>query len=63
MAHEQEEWNARILSSPGSGGEAGTASVGCYLEQREEAYAEPHEYFNVLSYRSLGSFSFLAETV
>ncbi|XP_047581366.1 T-cell immunoreceptor with Ig and ITIM domains isoform X2 [Lutra lutra] len=63
VAHEQEEWNARVLSSPGSGSKAGTAPVGCYLEQRGDACAEPHDYFNVLSYRSLGSFGFLAETV
>ncbi|VCX30779.1 unnamed protein product, partial [Gulo gulo] len=63
VAHEQEEWNARILSSPGSGRQAGMTPVGCYLEQRGDACAEPHDYFNVLSYRSLGSFSFLAETV
>ncbi|XP_045857383.1 T-cell immunoreceptor with Ig and ITIM domains isoform X3 [Meles meles] len=63
VAHEEEEWNARILSSPGSGSQAGTAPVVCYLEQGGDACAEPHDYFNVLSYRSLGSFSFLAETV
>lgn len=31
-------------------------------EQTDDDYAEPHDYFNVLSYRSLGSFSFPAQT-
>ncbi|XP_035963029.1 T-cell immunoreceptor with Ig and ITIM domains [Halichoerus grypus] len=61
LAREQEEWNPRALSSAGSGGQAETAPVGFYTEQGGEDYAEPHDYFNVLSYRSLGSFSFLAE--
>lgn len=62
MAREQEEWNPRTLSSAGSGSHAETAPVGFYAEQRGDDYAEPHDYFNVLSYRSLGSFGFLAET-
>nr|XP_054369934.1 T-cell immunoreceptor with Ig and ITIM domains [Mirounga angustirostris] len=61
LAREQEECNARALSSAGSGGQAETAPVGFYTEQWGEDYAEPHDYFNVLSYRSLGSFSFPAE--
>ncbi|XP_025730300.1 T-cell immunoreceptor with Ig and ITIM domains [Callorhinus ursinus] len=61
LAREQEEWNPQALSSAGSGRQAETAPVGFYTEQRGEDYAEPHDYFNVLSYRSLGSFSFLAE--
>uniref|UniRef100_A0A452QKC1 T-cell immunoreceptor with Ig and ITIM domains n=2 Tax=Ursus americanus TaxID=9643 RepID=A0A452QKC1_URSAM len=62
VAREQEEWNPRTLSSAGSGSHAETAPVGFYAEQRGDDYAEPHDYFNVLSYRSLGSFGFLAET-
>ncbi|EPY77209.1 T cell immunoreceptor with Ig and ITIM domains [Camelus ferus] len=36
--------------------------AGLGREQTGEDYVEPHDYFNVLSYRSLGSLSFPAET-
>ncbi|XP_004675510.1 PREDICTED: T-cell immunoreceptor with Ig and ITIM domains [Condylura cristata] len=62
MASEQENGNPPSLSSPGSCGQAEAAPVSLCREQREDDYDEPHDYFNVLSYRSLGSFSFLAKT-
>ncbi|XP_053774346.1 T-cell immunoreceptor with Ig and ITIM domains isoform X2 [Desmodus rotundus] len=52
---EQEEWGPSVLSSPGSCVQAEAAPAG-------DDYAEPHDYFNVLSYRSLGDISFPAET-
>ncbi|XP_036992814.2 T-cell immunoreceptor with Ig and ITIM domains isoform X1 [Artibeus jamaicensis] len=51
------EWEERgpsDLSSPGSGAQAGAGPGG-------DDPAEPHDYFNVLSYRSLGDISFPAE--
>uniref|UniRef100_A0A8D2I8Q5 T-cell immunoreceptor with Ig and ITIM domains n=1 Tax=Urocitellus parryii TaxID=9999 RepID=A0A8D2I8Q5_UROPR len=57
-----QEWSPSISSSPENYVLAGaTPAVLCSV-QRENDYAEPHDYFNVLSYRSLGSFSFLTET-
>ncbi|XP_075399063.1 T-cell immunoreceptor with Ig and ITIM domains [Tenrec ecaudatus] len=46
--------------SPGGGVQAEAASADPQEEQQQD-YAEPHEYFNVLSYQSLGSISFLVE--
>ncbi|XP_035566004.1 T-cell immunoreceptor with Ig and ITIM domains isoform X2 [Canis lupus baileyi] len=62
MTYEQEEQSPCILSSTGRAIQVEMVPVGLYTEQRADDYAEPHDYFNVLSYRSLGSFSFLAET-
>ncbi|EHA97749.1 T cell immunoreceptor with Ig and ITIM domains [Heterocephalus glaber] len=41
---------------------AEAAPAGLCGEQMGDDCEEPHDYFNVLSYRSLGSFSFLGET-
>ncbi|XP_054980482.1 T-cell immunoreceptor with Ig and ITIM domains [Sorex araneus] len=57
MASEHEPWNPSIPSSPGT-----WATDSPCGEQGDEHYADPHDYFNVLSYRSLGSLSYLAET-
>ncbi|KAM9582798.1 T-cell immunoreceptor with Ig and ITIM domains [Trichechus inunguis] len=62
MPSEQQDWRPRIPSPPGSCVQAEAAPADLYREQRENDYAEPHDYFNVLSYRSLESFSFPAET-
>nr|XP_055171870.1 T-cell immunoreceptor with Ig and ITIM domains [Nyctereutes procyonoides] len=62
MTYEQEEQSPCILSSTGRAIQVEMVPVGLYTEQRADDYAEPHDYFNVLSYRSLGSFSFMAET-
>ncbi|KAM7132282.1 T-cell immunoreceptor with Ig and ITIM domains isoform 1-T2 [Molossus nigricans] len=59
---EQAEWGPSVLSSPGSCVQAEAAPAGLRREQRGDDYAEPHDYFNVLSYRSLGDISFPAET-
>uniref|UniRef100_A0A8D2CR93 T-cell immunoreceptor with Ig and ITIM domains n=1 Tax=Sciurus vulgaris TaxID=55149 RepID=A0A8D2CR93_SCIVU len=59
---EQQEWNPSISSSPGSCVQAEATPAGLCSVQREDDYAEPHDYFNVLSYRSLESFNFLTET-
>ncbi|XP_019507793.1 PREDICTED: T-cell immunoreceptor with Ig and ITIM domains [Hipposideros armiger] len=59
---EQEEWGPRVLSPHGSCVQAEAVPAGLCREQRGDDCDEPHDYFNVLSYRSLGSFSFLAET-
>ncbi|XP_045707536.1 T-cell immunoreceptor with Ig and ITIM domains [Phyllostomus hastatus] len=59
---EQEGWGPSVLSSPGSCVQAGAAPAGLCREPSGEDYAEPHDYFNVLSYRSLGDISFPAET-
>ncbi|XP_047420956.1 T-cell immunoreceptor with Ig and ITIM domains [Sciurus carolinensis] len=59
---EQQEWSPSISSSPGSCVQAEATPAGLCSVQREDDYAEPHDYFNVLSYRSLGSFNFLTET-
>uniref|UniRef100_A0A8C5Z9F7 T-cell immunoreceptor with Ig and ITIM domains n=1 Tax=Marmota marmota marmota TaxID=9994 RepID=A0A8C5Z9F7_MARMA len=58
----RQEWSPSISSSPGNYVLAGATPAGLCSVQRENDYAEPHDYFNVLSYRSLGSFSFLTET-
>ncbi|XP_060153552.1 T-cell immunoreceptor with Ig and ITIM domains [Globicephala melas] len=57
---EQEEWRPGVPSSPGS---CVRADAGLCREQpgEDRAEPEPHDYFNVLSYRSLASFSFPAE--
>ncbi|XP_037691657.1 T-cell immunoreceptor with Ig and ITIM domains [Choloepus didactylus] len=60
---EQEEGSRRAPSAPGSCVRAEAAPADLCREQTEDDAAEPHDYFNVLSYRSLGSFRFLAETV
>ncbi|XP_062032821.1 T-cell immunoreceptor with Ig and ITIM domains [Lepus europaeus] len=59
---EQEERGPSVPSSLESCVQAATASADLCMEQRGDDYDEPHDYFNVLSYRSLGSISFLAET-
>ncbi|XP_077627985.1 T-cell immunoreceptor with Ig and ITIM domains isoform X1 [Crocuta crocuta] len=62
MPAEQEEWSARVFSSAGSCIQAEAVPTDFCTEQRGDDYEEPHEYFNVLSYRSFGSFSFPAES-
>ncbi|XP_037382514.2 T-cell immunoreceptor with Ig and ITIM domains [Talpa occidentalis] len=62
MASEHENRSSPSLSFPGSCIQAAAAPVNLCREQSEDDYAEPHDYFNVLSYRSLGRFSFLPET-
>ncbi|XP_004475677.2 T-cell immunoreceptor with Ig and ITIM domains [Dasypus novemcinctus] len=62
MPSEQEDWTPRVLSAPGSCIQAEAAPADLRRAQREDDSAEPHDYFNVLSYRSLGSFSFPVET-
>ncbi|XP_040340492.1 T-cell immunoreceptor with Ig and ITIM domains isoform X1 [Herpailurus yagouaroundi] len=62
MPREQEGWSAGVLSSAGSCIQAEAVPVVFCTERRGDDCAEPHEYFNVLSYRSLGSFSFPEET-
>ncbi|XP_007516400.1 T-cell immunoreceptor with Ig and ITIM domains [Erinaceus europaeus] len=62
-ASEQVDWGPSVLSSPGSCVLVETGSSVLCREQEGEDCAESHDYFNVLSYRSLGSFSFLEETV
>ncbi|XP_046515251.1 T-cell immunoreceptor with Ig and ITIM domains [Equus quagga] len=59
---EQEERNPSAPSFPRSCVQAEAAPASPCREQRGDDYAEPHDYFNVLGYRSLGSFVFLAET-
>ncbi|XP_036060001.1 T-cell immunoreceptor with Ig and ITIM domains [Onychomys torridus] len=61
MASETQEMSLRILSSPGGTVQMGAAPAGLCGE--EDDYAEPRDYFNVLSYRSLESFSVPAKTV
>ncbi|XP_051006392.1 T-cell immunoreceptor with Ig and ITIM domains [Acomys russatus] len=55
MAAEPQAWNLGILSSPRDPVETEAAPAGLRGEQPEDAYAEPQDYFNVLSYRSLDS--------
>ncbi|KAM4889421.1 T-cell immunoreceptor with Ig and ITIM domains [Thomomys bottae] len=62
MAAEPQERNSSIPSSPRSCGEEEAGPADSCGQERERDCAEPHDYFNVLSYRSLGSFNFLAET-
>ncbi|KAL2805082.1 T-cell immunoreceptor with Ig and ITIM domains precursor [Daubentonia madagascariensis] len=59
---EQEQWSPSVPSSPGSCVQAEGGPAGLCREQRGDDYVEPNDYFNVLSYRSLESFSFLPET-
>ncbi|XP_004577947.2 T-cell immunoreceptor with Ig and ITIM domains isoform X2 [Ochotona princeps] len=59
---EQVERHPSAPSSPGSCDPAATAPADLYTEQRGDDYDEPHDYFNVLSYRSLGNIGFLTET-
>ncbi|XP_021508048.1 T-cell immunoreceptor with Ig and ITIM domains [Meriones unguiculatus] len=59
MAAEPQEWNLRILSSPRGPVQTEASPAG---DQAEDDYAEPQDYFNVLSYRSLESFSVVAKT-
>ena len=58
---EPEASRRRVGSSPGSCVQA-DAGPGGDAGGEDHAEAEPHEYFNVLSYRSLASFSFPTET-
>ncbi|XP_054433197.1 T-cell immunoreceptor with Ig and ITIM domains [Pteronotus mesoamericanus] len=58
----EEEWGPSVLAGPGSCVQTQVAPAGLCGEQSGEDYAEPHDYFNVLSYRSLGNISFPAET-
>ncbi|XP_058411813.1 T-cell immunoreceptor with Ig and ITIM domains isoform X2 [Diceros bicornis minor] len=59
---EQEEWSPSAPSFPESSVQAEAVPASLCREQRGEDYAEPHDYFNVLSYRSIGSLLFPAET-
>ncbi|XP_040080756.1 T-cell immunoreceptor with Ig and ITIM domains [Oryx dammah] len=58
---EPEACRPRVVSSPGSCVQADAGLCGDQGRE-DQAEAEPHEYFNVLSYRSLASFSFPTET-
>uniref|UniRef100_A0A8C6E967 T-cell immunoreceptor with Ig and ITIM domains n=1 Tax=Moschus moschiferus TaxID=68415 RepID=A0A8C6E967_MOSMO len=59
---EPEACGPRVVSSPSACTQLPDAEL-CGDQGRDEhAEAEPHEYFNVLSYRSLASFSFPTET-
>ncbi|XP_061023146.1 T-cell immunoreceptor with Ig and ITIM domains isoform X1 [Dama dama] len=58
---EPEASRPRVESSPGSCVQADAGLCGD-AGGEDHAEAEPHEYFNVLSYRSLASFSFPTET-
>ncbi|XP_025136606.2 T-cell immunoreceptor with Ig and ITIM domains isoform X2 [Bubalus bubalis] len=58
---EPEACRPRVVSSPGSCVQADAGLCGDQGSE-DHAEAEPHEYFNVLSYRSLASFSFPTET-
>ncbi|XP_052596687.1 T-cell immunoreceptor with Ig and ITIM domains [Peromyscus californicus insignis] len=60
-AAESQEMSLRILSS--SGGPVQTEAAPAGLCGEEDDYAEPRDYFNVLSYRSLESFSVPAKIV
>ncbi|XP_045142088.1 T-cell immunoreceptor with Ig and ITIM domains [Echinops telfairi] len=60
MACEQEYSCLGVPLSPGRCGQAEAASANPQEEERQDDVA-PNEYFNVLSYRSLGSVSFLVE--
>ncbi|XP_005386470.1 PREDICTED: T-cell immunoreceptor with Ig and ITIM domains [Chinchilla lanigera] len=62
MPAEQQEGSPSLPSCPGSCVQAEAAPAGLCGEQKGDDYAELHEYFNVLSYRSLGSFGFPGET-
>ncbi|XP_017507888.2 T-cell immunoreceptor with Ig and ITIM domains isoform X2 [Manis javanica] len=62
MASEQEEWCPGLPPPPASDVQEEDVPAGLCGEQTDDDYAEPHDYFNVLSYRSLGSFSFPAQT-
>lgn len=61
---EREECRPRVQRIPASIGVPVEAVAGdLYAELRgQDPDAEQHDYFNVLSYRSLGSFSFPTET-
>ncbi|XP_020040303.2 T-cell immunoreceptor with Ig and ITIM domains isoform X2 [Castor canadensis] len=58
---EVQDWSSGIPSSPGSCVQVEAAPAGLCGEERGAECAEPPYYFNVLSYRSLGSFSFPTE--
>ncbi|KAI5948555.1 T-cell immunoreceptor with Ig and ITIM domains [Manis javanica] len=62
MASEQEEWCPGLPPPTASDVQEEDVPAGLCGEQTDDDYAEPHDYFNVLSYRSLGSFSFPAQT-
>ncbi|XP_006884384.1 PREDICTED: T-cell immunoreceptor with Ig and ITIM domains [Elephantulus edwardii] len=63
---EQDYGSPRFLSAPGNCVRTEAAPGNLYREPTEvtyaELHAEPHDYFNVLSYRSLGSLGFVVET-
>lgn len=59
---EPQEWSLRILSSPGGPVQTQAAPAGLCGEQAEDDCADPRDYFNVLSYRSLESFIALSKT-
>ncbi|XP_031220552.1 T-cell immunoreceptor with Ig and ITIM domains [Mastomys coucha] len=59
---EPQEWSLRILSSPGGPAQTQAAPDGLCGERAEDDYADPQDYFNVLSYRSLESFITLSKT-
>lgn len=62
MEAEPQEWSLRIPSSPGGPVQTQAAPAGLCGEQAEDSYADPQDYFNVLSYRSLESFIALSKT-
>ncbi|XP_034370825.1 T-cell immunoreceptor with Ig and ITIM domains [Arvicanthis niloticus] len=59
---EPQESSLRILPSPGDPVLTQAAPAGVCGEQAEDDYADPPDYFNVLSYRSLESFIALSKT-
>lgn len=61
VSPEQQEGRPSLPWSPGRYVQAEAAPAGLCGEQRIDNCTELHEYFNVLSYRSLGSFSILGE--
>ncbi|KAL1789160.1 hypothetical protein HispidOSU_029113 [Sigmodon hispidus] len=62
IAAESQEINLRIPSTPGGPVQTEAAPAGL-CEEEDDDYAEPRDYFNVLGYRSLESFSVLAKNV
>ncbi|XP_021040090.1 T-cell immunoreceptor with Ig and ITIM domains [Mus caroli] len=59
---EPQEWSLRSLSSPGGPVQTQAAPAGPCGEQAEDDSADPQDYFNVLSYRSLESFIAVSKT-
>ncbi|XP_021064648.1 T-cell immunoreceptor with Ig and ITIM domains [Mus pahari] len=59
---ESQEWSLRSLSPPGGPVQTQAAPAGLCGEQAEDDCADPQDYFNVLSYRSLESFIDVSKT-